>query len=245
MISTNYYVTFQTLLGAEYPYKCAAAEKNECVIWIKQEKGERFLEVSRVKSIWEKIKTIGFVNTVKSWFGLGEASLRGVFSFLNTSDVKSELKRQYLELTHTIDVTNFDTIISRLNSDARRQNLPEFTLGVTSEEKSQLAINISQIEAKRAEENRKYQEIRQKEDEEKRRQEEAKRKLEADSTPPSHLASILAPFPNPARSFSGVTSHVSMSQTINGRTTSYSGTFNGSCDVRMNNGKVTVHGTLV
>jgi hypothetical protein len=238
MVSANYDKTFNNLSIYESVVMDYSSE-GSAIIWLKNEGGERFVEVSRVKGLWEKIFTIGLVNTIKSWFNRGDASLRAVTGFLSQNEVKQELKSRYLALNNESSISGFDKSIRRLNSHAAVRNLGPLDINISRAERETQAQNVAKESARTAEIQRKYAE--------ERRQEEAKeaekrqKELESQPRPPSF------PEPRPYRpsSTGNSSSYVSMSQTVNGVTTSYAGTFDGSCDVRMENGRVTVNGRIV
>lgn len=294
-ITVNYDKTFNNLkrydetLQIESQCQQIQSTKTEVVVWVKEESGERFLEVSRVKGLWEKCMTLGFINTLLRYINRGNASERGVMTFLNKVHVKEAMMVRYLNLDDAKEVEKVDQSIYRLNNLSKTQT-QFFHLLPTATEKAQQTANISNKLAQLEAERKQVEETLKKAYQERKQAEAAKPApllssqlgqagkstqppIEDDGfVDPKDLiplprarrfstGSVLGDLMNnhrPAANYSNATSYSSssssssggsstvfMSSTVNGVTSSYSGSSNGSLKVDMHNGKVTVNGQPV
>lgn len=162
-------------------------QQSSTILWIKKENGHATVLSARITGIWNKICTIGFVNTLLCLFHRGDASLKNVIHFLNQDEVTREVKARRLSpfvmQRYHIAESAYDDSVARLNALAIRKNIVPTNLQVTQAEREQFTQDAALLAESDAESMRQYQVAmdEQRALDEQRAREEAIRKLAEDA----------------------------------------------------------------
>lgn len=225
----------------------AGQSGSKALIWVERQRDRcTYLKACRVNSIWDEIKTIGLIRTIKQRICPGDPLLGEVMHFLRDASRLWSVQRFRYVATPEDEVA-FDYSVTLLNHQARLHKIATVTFTTKSEVAQMKAQREKMEQERRAEQERRTQLERAQAEERKEekaqpfREESAWEKYQKEMFV-QEARRLAAPTASPAAPSRGnCWSEVSV--TINGKTTSYSGNHQGI--VHVHNDQIFIDGRRV